>query len=104
MDARESEHRHDGVADVFLDRAAVPGDRRAHRVEVARHRLPQRLGVELLPEARRSLQVAEEDRDELSDLLHGDGGCKRRPAEAAQAELCWIFLPAIWAKLHVKSV
>ena len=104
VDAREPEDGHHGVADELLDRAAVPRDRRAHRVEVAGHRLPQRLGVELLAEARRSLQVAEEDRDELAHLLRGHGGRERRSAEAAETELRGVFLPAIWAKLHAKSV
>jgi hypothetical protein len=58
----------------------------------------------LLAEARRSLEVAEEDRDELSHLLRRYGRRERRSAEAAEAELRWIFLAAIWAKLHVESV
>ena len=101
--AREPEHGHHRVADELLDRAAVARDLGAHRVEVAGHRLAQRLGVELLAEARRSLQVAEENRDELSHLLRRYGGRERRSAEAAQAELRGIFLPAIWAKLHVNQ-
>ena len=40
-------------------------------VEVAGHHLAQRLGVEPLAEARRALQVREDDRDGLADLLGG---------------------------------
>ncbi len=41
----------------------------AHRVEVARHHLAQRLGVELLAHRGRALEVREDDRDDLPDLL-----------------------------------
>ena len=44
----KAEHRHDRVADVFLDGAAVPLECRSHLVEVARHHLPDCLRVELL--------------------------------------------------------
>ena len=43
----------------------------AHRVEVAGHHLAQRLRVEPLAERGRPLQVAEDDRDGLANLLLG---------------------------------
>ena len=35
-----AEHSHDRVADELLDRAAVPFERRLHRVEVTPHHMP----------------------------------------------------------------
>ena len=40
-----------------------------HGVEVARHHLAQRLGVELLAHCRRALEIGEHDRHDLSELL-----------------------------------
>src|SRR5262249_55544827 len=75
-------------------------DRRAHGIEVARHRLAQRFRVEGLAEAGRALQVAEEDRDELPHLLRRRGRGQGRPAESTEPELCGVFLAAIGADLH----
>ena len=53
---------------------------RAHRIEVARHELPQRLGVESLAEVGRPSQVREDDGDGLADLLAaGAGGASGAP-------------------------
>src|SRR6185369_8649395 len=103
VDARETEDRHDRIADVFLDSAAVAFERASHLVEVTRHDLADCLRVELLPHRGRALEVGEHDRDGLSDLLRGQFGCKRGPAEAAKAELCRILLAATWANLHKKK-
>ena len=53
----------------FSISAAVTLELLSHRVEVARHHLPQRLGVERLAEARRALEVGEDDRHDLPHLL-----------------------------------
>ncbi len=84
---REAEHGHDRVADELLDDAAVALELVAHGVEVARHHLAQRLGVELLAHARRPLQVGEDDRHDLPDLLGGDGRAGDDRGATREAEL-----------------
>jgi hypothetical protein len=64
------------------------------------HHLAQRLRVEGLAEARRALEVAEEDRYELPDLLDGHGRRERRAAEPAQAEFGGVLLAAVGAGDH----
>ena len=54
---RKAEHGHDRVADELLHDAAVLLELGAHRVEVARHHLAQRFGVELLSHCCRALEV-----------------------------------------------
>ena len=71
VEHREAEDGHHGVADELLDHAAVPLELGAHRVEVARHHLAQRLRVEPLAHARRALEVGEDDRHDLPHLLWG---------------------------------
>jgi len=100
---RQAEDRHHRVADELLDRAAVRRDGVAHRVEVQAHHLSQRLRVEGLGEARRPLQVAEQNRHELADLLRRDGRAERGPAKAAQAELLRVLLPAVGTDHHASS-
>ena len=48
-DVRHPEDRHHRVADELLDRAAVPLDRRTHRVEVARVTIRSRSGSRRSP-------------------------------------------------------
>ena len=67
--ARQPEDGHDRVADVLLDGAAVAFEGGSHLVEVPRHHLADGLGVELLSHRRRPLQVREDDRHGLPDLL-----------------------------------
>ena len=69
VELRQAEDGHDRVADELLDDAAVALELGAHRVEVARHDLPERLRVELLAHARRALEVREDDRHGLPKLL-----------------------------------
>ena len=76
-DGRHAEDGHHGVADELLDRAAVPLDRGARDVEVARHQRAQRLGVEPLAERGRAGDVAEEHGHDLPLLA--------RPAPTASA-------------------
>ena len=70
-------HRHDGVADELLDRAAVALDHGARRVEVAREELAHVLGVPALRECGREAdEVGEEDGDEPA-LGSGRSGDRR---------------------------
>ena len=69
--------------------------RRAHHLEVAAHHLAQRLRVEALAEARRSLEVAEEDRDDLPQLLGRRLRDQGRAAEPAQTEPIGVLLAAV---------
>ena len=57
-----SERGDDGVADELLHRAAVAFDGVAHRLVVARHHAPERLGVEAFAERGRADDVGEHDR------------------------------------------
>ena len=54
VDARDAEHGHHAVAEELLDRAAMLLDRLAHLLEVGRHDLAQRLGVDRLAQRGRS--------------------------------------------------
>ncbi len=72
VELRDPEHGHHRVADVLLDRPTVALDRPAHRVEVARLHVAERLRIESLAERRRAGDIAEDDRDRLADLA---GGC-----------------------------
>ena len=67
----QAEDRHDRIPDVLLDRPAVALQDGLHRREVQREHLSQRLAVEPVAELRRALQIAEDDRDGLADLLRG---------------------------------
>ncbi len=81
VEHRETEHGHDRVADVLLHGPAVALEHGAHPVEVLAQDLAERLGVQRLAEARRALQVAEDDRDGLAHLLRDRVGhelaCRR---------------------------
>ena len=101
VERRQPEDRHDRVADVLLDRAAVVLQHRPHLVEVAGQHLSQRLRVERLAEARRALEVGEDDGHRLADLGRGDGRRERCAAIAAQAELRRVLLPTVAANHHV---
>jgi hypothetical protein len=71
VDDRDSEDRHDGVADEFLHRAAVPLHHRLHTLEIPGEQPPERLRVELLSELCRTCHIAEEHRDDLALLTRG---------------------------------
>ena len=66
---RHAEDRHHGVADEFLDRAAVPFDDRLHPLEVAGEQRAEPFGIERLAECSRAREVAEENRHGLALLL-----------------------------------
>ena len=71
VDLRDTEDGHHGVADVLLDDAAVKLDNARHLVEVPEHQVAHGLRVERLRERRRVGDVAEQDRDSLSELVLG---------------------------------
>ena len=58
---RDPEDGHHRIADELLERSAVALEDRSHRIEVPRHDLPERLGVESLAERRPVGDVGEED-------------------------------------------
>ena len=66
---RHAEHSHHGVADEFLDGAAIALDDPPHPLEVPREQRAQPLRVELFSERGRAREVAEENRDRLALLL-----------------------------------
>ena len=81
---RNPEHRHHGVADELLHRAAVRIDDRLHPLEVAGKQHPDRLRVGRLPQRRRADDVAEQDGHDLALLRRP---CDRRcPALGAELE------------------
>ena len=101
--ARQAEHRHDGVADVLLDLAAMASDLGGHRLEVALLDFVQCLGVEGFAQRRRPLEVAEDDGHRLAHLVHRQRrrrGDQRRAAVTAQPELRRVLLAATGASNH----
>jgi hypothetical protein len=74
VDDRDSEDRHDRVADELLHRATVPLHDRLHTLEIPGEQCPKRLRVELLSELGRARDVAEEHRDDLPLLTRGNCG------------------------------
>src|SRR5439155_18769973 len=100
VDAGKAEDGHDRVADVLLDRSAVPLECPAHLIEVARHDLAYRLRVELLRHRRRSLDIREDDRHGLSYFLWRKRRGERRPAKAAETTLLRVFLAAVRTDDH----
>ena len=71
---RHAEHRHHGVADELLERSAVPLDRLAHELEVARQQRAVRLRVELGRKVGRADQVAQQHRHGAPVRRPRDGG------------------------------
>ena len=94
VDGRHPEHGNDGIADELLDRAAVPLERRLHRIEVAPHHAPQRLGVEQLAERGRAGDVREDDGDHLARLGIARSRIERLAARAAEPCLAVVAAPA----------
>src|SRR5438270_13707561 len=77
---------------------------RLHPLEVQIQDLSETFGVDGLTEARRPLEIAEHDRDRAADLLSNGLGSERCPAHPAHAEAIGIFLPAVRADLHSRSL
>ena len=69
----DAEDRHDRVADVLLDRAAVPLERPPHGGEVAGLDVAEGLGVEPLAHGGGAGEVGEDDGDGLSHLRRRRG-------------------------------
>jgi hypothetical protein len=96
--ARQAEDRHDRVADVLLDLAAVARDLLRHRREVALLHFVKRLAVQPLAQGGGILEVGKHERHGLADLVRrqrcGDNRCQRRAAITAKTELRRIFLAA----------
>ena len=104
MEPGEPEDGHHGVADELLDHAAVALELVAHRVEVARHHLAQRLRVERLAEARRPLEVGEDDRHDLARLLRRGRVGELRAAGEAEPRDVGVLGAAARAGLHAASL
>ena len=81
---RRAEHRHDGVADVLLDRPAEALEDRAQRLVVGGERPAHLLDVEQLAPAREADEVGEEHQHHLALLTPLDGD-QRRAALHAEA-------------------
>ena len=69
-------------------------------VEVPRHDLAECLGVELLAETGRALEVGEHDGDGLANLVGRSGWCELGAAVTAQTEARRVLLAATWADGH----
>jgi hypothetical protein len=101
MCARQAEHRHDRVADVLLDLAAVTRDLGHHRGEVALSDFVQRLGIDPLAERGRAHEVGNDDGDGLADLVRRQrtgavsSGSPQYPHLRNFGGLC------SWQRLHV---
>ena len=94
VDGRHAEHGNDRVADELLDCAAVPFERRLHRVEVAPHHPPQRLGIKPLAERGRVDDVREDDRDHLPRLGRSRPADERRATRGARLSVGAVLPPA----------
>ena len=97
VDGGHAEHGHDGVADELLDGAAVTFERCLHRVEVAPHHTPQRLGVEPLAEGRRVGDVREDDRDHRPRLAAAERLVEPRATRVAEPRVGVVLAPALAA-------
>jgi len=101
---RDAEDRHDGVADVVLDRPAVALDHDAHAPEPPLHRPAQRLGIHAFAQRRRPDDIGEHHRDDLAPL-NGDAIRRhRRSARGAEPGSHRHPLAAAGARLHGQSL
>ena len=103
VDLGDAEHRHHGVADELLDRAAVAFDDRAHRLEVPREDAADGLGVMRSAETRRVRQVAEEHRHDPPAFGGGIGG-ERGAARPAVASVDPTLCAALRTGPHINRV
>ena len=101
---RDAEHGHDRVADELLHRSPVTLDRRPCRLEVLGHHGSHRLGVELLAEARRSSDVAEEHGHDLPLLALRGGRYERSRAGVAEPRVVGVLAPAFGTDHHRRSL
>ncbi|HEY8627164.1 MAG TPA: hypothetical protein VIL56_02545 [Gaiellaceae bacterium] len=91
---RHSEDGHHRVADELLDRASVPLDHAAHRLEVAGHHPTETFRVEPFAERRRAAHVAEDNRDGLALLALDGRRNERGRARVAKARSVPVLRPA----------
>src|SRR5439155_10992576 len=85
---RHSEDGHHRIADELLDDAAMPPDRVARYVEVARQDTAQAFGIQPLAESGRADDVAEQHSDRLPALRAFVACDERCPACIAEACAC----------------
>ena len=97
---RHSENGHHRVADELLDDAAMPPDRFARYVEVARQDTTQAFGIQPLAESSRADDVAEQHGDRLPALRAFVVCGKRRPAGIAEACACRVLVAARFTDRH----
>jgi hypothetical protein len=96
---RDPEDGQRRVADELLDRAAVPLQDRPQLRVIAAHRLAQELGIGALAERGGADEVAEDDRDRLSDIRSGLAG-DHRAAVCAARKAVGRLLAALRADRH----
>ncbi len=102
VEGRDPEDGHEGVADVLLDRAAVPLDDCVHDLEVAVEHSTRRLRLEPLHQRRRPHDVRKHDGDDLSCLSRArEDRCQPRTASVAELGAFGIRLAAVGAASHV---
>ena len=99
--SRDSEDGHHRVADELLDGSAVTFDDAANLVEVAAHRTPQALRIELLAERGRAGDVAEEDRHRLAHLPRPYCASQLCAARPAEPEAFRVLLATVRTPRHV---
>jgi hypothetical protein len=81
-------HRHDGIADELLDRAAEAFDLAAHPIVIAGEGPADVLGIGPIGAGRELHEVAEQDRDDLAFLARTRSGPDR--GATGSAELCGV--------------
>ena len=94
-----AEHRHHRVADELFHRPPVPFEHDPSRVVVPVHQRTQSLWIGAVADRRRPRQVAEQHRDDLSDLARRSRG-QRRSAPGAELEVVGALSSAMRARHH----
>ena len=94
-----AEHRHHRVADELFHRPPVPFEHDPSRVVVPVHQRTQSLWIGAVADRRRPRQVAEQHRDDFSDLARRSRG-QRRSAPGAELEVVGALSSAMRARHH----
>ena len=95
---RDSENRHDRIADELLDGATVTLEDHAEILEIQAHPTAQRFGIGRLAQRRRTHEIAKEDGDDLALLACRCRRCQRHATERTERELTRKLLPTGWAR------